>query len=494
MTERSPVVIVGAGVAGLYAAWSLLERGVPLRPGGARPEVLVVEAGNRVGGRLLSVAPPGATERRAELGAMHYYASQAIVDRLVAELGLESRRFAGGAMSDPADLYYLRGSRLGRDALAVGGTDLPYALAAGEIGLPLPQIVRDAVGPAMAAVAGRTPAERRAMSEGFLLDGRPLSEMSWRELLGSGLSPEAERLMVDANGHHGMTAPGVGAATMFLTDAPERGGERTLGAGMQSLAESLADRVRAMGGCIETGVRALAVADGPAVVLERGGRTETVRAEAVVLALPRRALAAMDLTTGPLAGSTLAEDLDAVVPIPALKVILAFERPWWNDLGIRSGKSVTDLPMRECVYFDAPPIGLMAACYVDFDAVPYWEALEGASAPGDPASPAVLRATLTQLEAVHGVPVPAPIWSAVSDWGADPFGAGWHYWRQGVRPLAVAERVRAPAPGVAVHVCGEAWSTAQGWIMGSLQTAERVLQDHLGQPAPGWLGDADLGG
>lgn len=488
------MVIVGAGVAGLYAGWSLLARGAPLRPGGPRPEVLVVEGGTRVGGRLLSVAPPGAGERRAELGAMHYYESQAIVDRLVRELGLESRPFAGGAMSDPADLYYLRGMRLGRDAVTGGGTDLPYALAAGEIGQPLPLLMREALRPVAAALAGHTPAERRALVETLRMDGRPLTAMSWRDLLDSGLSPEATRLVLDMNGHHGMASPGVGAATMLLSDAPERTGERTLAGGMQSLAEALADRVVRLGGRIATGVRARAVAEGPAVVLEGAGGTETVAAAAVVLALPRRSLRLLDLRAGPLAGAALAADLDAVVPIPALKVLLAFDRPWWNDLGIHTGKSVTDLPMRECVYFEAPPLGLMAACYVDADAVGYWEALEGPSAPGDPATPEVLRAIVRHLEAVHGVPVPPPVWSAVSDWGADPFGAGWHYWREGVPPLAVAARMRAPVPGVPVHVCGEAWSTAQGWIMGSLQTTERVLQEHLGQPEPGWLDGADLGG
>jgi hypothetical protein len=39
---------------------------------------------------------------------------------------------------------------------------------------------------------------------------------------------------------------------------------------------------------------------------------------------------------------------------------------------------------------------------------------------------------------------------------------------------------------VNVAVCGEAFSAHQGWILGALSSAERVLQDQLAQPPPAW--------
>ena len=32
---------------------------------------------------------------------------------------------------------------------------------------------------------------------------------------------------------------------------------------------------------------------------------------------------------------------------------MGFEGPWWKSLGIDSGHSITDLPMRQCYYFGA---------------------------------------------------------------------------------------------------------------------------------------------
>ncbi|KAF1004658.1 MAG: Putrescine oxidase [Luteibacter sp.] len=72
------VVIVGAGIAGLYAAVHLLERGVD--------EVLVLEARDRIGGRVLSL-PEGST--RYDLGATWYWpAMQDELHALISRLGV----------------------------------------------------------------------------------------------------------------------------------------------------------------------------------------------------------------------------------------------------------------------------------------------------------------------------------------------------------------------------------------------------------------------
>jgi hypothetical protein len=42
-------------------------------------------------------------------------------------------------------------------------------------------------------------------------------------------------------------------------------------------------------------------------------------------------------------------------------------------------------------------------------------------------------------------------------------------------------------PAVPLHICGDAYSSDQGWTEGAFATAERVVQRHLGIAAPGWL-------
>jgi protoporphyrinogen oxidase len=79
--EILDVAIVGGGVSGIYTAWRLMHYDATTsetlrewannRPDG-KLKIGVFERSSRIGGRLLSLVPPGLPNMRAELGAMHY--------------------------------------------------------------------------------------------------------------------------------------------------------------------------------------------------------------------------------------------------------------------------------------------------------------------------------------------------------------------------------------------------------------------------------------
>ena len=85
MTEgRYEAVIVGGGIAGLTAGWTLRDR-----------RILVLEATDRVGGRMRS-EPRG--PYWLNLGAHLFGGPGTLMDRLVTETGLETRRIPGNRM------------------------------------------------------------------------------------------------------------------------------------------------------------------------------------------------------------------------------------------------------------------------------------------------------------------------------------------------------------------------------------------------------------
>ncbi|CAN0401706.1 unnamed protein product, partial [Discosporangium mesarthrocarpum] len=206
-------------------------------------------------------------------------------------------------------------------------------------------------------------------------------------------------------------------------------------------------------------------------------------------------------------------DLDSVVAVPAAKLYFGFSEPWWEMIGLHEGRSVTDLPIRQCLYFGvegeqagADPhntTSLLVASYSDGNATRYWETRIGeppyyqtmAGLPPELAvSAAVVEDVRGQLSEVHGTEIPAPKWAAFMDWTLDPYGGGWHYWRTGHRSVDVVPRMRRPFGDARVYVCGESFSSHQGWILGALSSAERVLQDQFGAGHPDWLTPgADLG-
>ena len=67
--------------------------------------------------------------------------------------------------------------------------------------------------------------------------------------------------------------------------------------------------------------------------------------------------------------------------------------------------------------------------------------------------------------------------AAFRDWSDDAFGGGWNSWNIGVKSLGVKHRIVQPmSGGQPLYICGEAYSDAQGWVEGALQTADFVLQ------------------
>ena len=84
---------------------------------------------------------------------------------------------------------------------------------------------------------------------------------------------------------------------------------------------------------------------------------------------------------------------------------------------------------------------------------------------------------------------PAPLGACFQDWTVDPYGGGWHLWRQGCDGMELADSVMSPIPGHELYICGEAYSPySQSWAEGAVERAETMLQRHFGLKPPRWLG------
>lgn len=517
LPETVDVAIIGGGVAGLYAGYSLLTRGAGLPDSDGQPTVAILEADSRTGGRLLTITPPGAPHLHAEIGGMRFKSTQSLLVDLIEHLGLPHRPFPLGDMSDSHDLHYLRGERFSLAELQSGSAQIPYDLAPQERKKSVPQLLGTVLADLVPDAADLTEAERLRREREQTIAGTPISDVALPDFIASALSPAGYELVMDGLGYSCSRDPAVGLINMLHTDFA--GGEhRTLDRGMQSLPDALDEKFTAAGGSIYRETPASRVERGPddtlVVVAQRDGRELRITARHVVLALPRRSLELLDLHSGVLGESSIAQDLDAVVPIPAGKLYLLFDQPWWEELELPRGKSVTDLPMRQCLYFgvedEAPGgipgnrMGLLVASYTDGPASVHWEEIENRgeeefvgryeSPPGLAAPAAMVADSLAQLAELHGAAIPQPVWAAHKSWTPDPLGAGWHYWRTGVLSTDVIPRMRQPLPGTNLSVCGEAFSANQGWILGALTSTEQVLRDMLQQPPADWMSaDIELG-
>lgn len=247
-------------------------------------------------------------------------------------------------------------------------------------------------------------------------------------------------------------------------------------------------------------------------------RHHSVLARNVILALPKGALKRIKYFDIPRA-TEFPKLLRTVTPHPLFKLILGYKSAWWRDskyLGASTGKVITDLPIRQVYYFDhtgnssngkksarvkkSGPAAVMAS-YSDEHYVDFWRPLlhlpRGAPRhfDGDPENelseveknvldalgigePLAMKAhgQITKLypEGVRDT-IPAPYVGLVMDWMQAPYFGGWHTWDVHCLPTDVIQRMAQPFGDAKIFVCGEAFSSEQGWIEGALKSVELCL-------------------
>lgn len=543
------IAVVGGGVSGVYSAWRLMQAPAASLPpevrgkdAGAKLQIAVFETTSRIGGRLFSARLPGVEKIPVELGGMRFLNSHRRVCSLVERFKLEFRPLV---VDDPnlANLNYLRGRRFTRRQIGDPGFEPPYLLERGERGR--------SPGSLLIEVALRHRDLVRVYPERYRNIG------FWNLLCSENeLSDEAYRYVRDGGGYDTIVNNWTAAEAIpfLLADfAPDAVYYRLVN-GFQSLPLTLEREFRKEGGTTYRGYRLHRIdieGDGrfkltfdqagfvPGLDGRRVQKEQIVRARSVVLAMPRGAIENLHPDSAIFDSPQFSEDVRAVLAQQGYKIFAAYRRPWWwAKRGVTAGRSVTDLPVRQCYYWasqsfnsqgDVQPDGtgngnsILMASYNDDRSVEFWSGLmrqteryvpdpriipPGVALPdrlGDVgedflgakmsgvvrvAPAALVRELQSQLRELHGLAslqdpessdVIDPYFVAVQDWSQPPYNGGWHFWRIGVNASQVSLRIQRPLEKHPLFICGEAWSRQQGWVEGALETADQVLSRYFGQ-------------
>ncbi|MEU5362200.1 protoporphyrinogen oxidase [Streptomyces sp. NPDC005925] len=306
------VVVVGAGIAGLAAAHRLLD-------GGAR--VTVLEASERVGGKLLPGEIAGV---RVDLGAESMLARRPEAVGLAREVGLADRLrtpatatasiWTRGALR-PMPKGHVMGVPGSAAALAGVLSDEGLARIGRDADLPRTEIGDDvAVGEYVAARLGREVVDR--LVEPLL--GGVYAGDAYRLSMRSAVPQLFQAALTHTSLTEGVREIQAKAAAGRQTGPVFMG----IAGGVGSLPHAVADAVRARGGEILTGTRVteLRRAGDTGWRIVAGGRE--LRADAVVVAVPAPAAAALLRAEAPAA----AAELTAVEYASMALVTLAYRR------------------------------------------------------------------------------------------------------------------------------------------------------------------------
>jgi len=168
----------------------------------------------------------------------------------------------------------------------------------------------------------------------------------------------------------------------------------------------------------------------------------------------------------------------SVSPKKAMKVFLFFRKneTWWGPNAslpdgmpspFESGKSTTDLPVRQIWYYDRET--LMVYNNGQYSSQVRDGFLQ------DPQ--AELHELFAEIQEVHGFPLPEPLWDRTEKhFWATALG----YWRKALNVSQAFESIAdGRADGSNIYVAGDYFSHYQGWTEGAFETADFVCSKLL---------------
>jgi hypothetical protein len=428
------VAIIGAGTSGLYTAYRLVTD-----KKFKASDVQIFDMNNKLGGRLESVVLPG-MNFWGELGGMRYLTSQQIVTTLIEGYTLpedptkqipvltDQMTPVPFPMGDSTKLLmYLRKERFKQDAWNVAqavGEKLPtrYYLNDDDYGFSSDQLFNKIIYDVLMAdpwvaekYSDKIKRGKTIYDYSFELDSRDwddikpklvynfpnspydnrkVNDLGFWNLIKDQVSQEGYEFLANAGGYYSNTINWNSAEAFPYMVGDFSAGTiyKTIEEGYDSIAYALANSyMEHEGACIWSENKLLTFTKAhPLTETHKyeltflNLKTNTqwkVYANSIVLAMPRKSLELLDQNNfffNINENSTLNYNIRSVIMEPAFKILMGFPYPWWKELGIDSGHSITDLPMRQCYYFGTDQHSdnsMLLGSYGDMETETFWKAL-----------------------------------------------------------------------------------------------------------------------
>uniref|UniRef100_H3DA51 Amine oxidase n=1 Tax=Tetraodon nigroviridis TaxID=99883 RepID=H3DA51_TETNG len=446
--SRAHVAVIGGGVAGLTAAKFLEDAG---------HKVTVVEASGRIGGRVETFHSKEGWYM--EVGAMRIPHFHKILLSFASKLRLSLNHF----IQDDINTYYLVNGILQRTyAVESNPGLLNYSLAEGERGRSAAQLFSQAL--------WKVRDDLKVMGCGAMLDKYDSYSVKEYLVKEGNLSRGDLRMVGDILNENSLFYMSLVEMLYIHSDINDRTEwyfEVT--GGFEHLPRAFYQQLNATI-LLSSKVKAVDQSGGGNVTVTYQDRrgSGSLTADYVLVTPTAKATLFIDFRP-PLSGDKM-EALRSVHYASSTKV-LSFRRRFWEEEGIRGGKSVTDRPSRFIYYpshsFPGTEAGALLASYTCSDDSTLFQGMKDEE---------LMAVVLEDLVRIHGERIrPLHTGGLVKKWGLDPYSLGAFALFTPYQQGHYAEELFQSEGRV--HFAGEHTATPHGWIETAIKSALRAARN-----------------
>ena len=448
-TQPKKVIIVGAGMAGLVAAYELLNAG---------HEPIILEGQNRVGGRVQTLREPFTHGLYAEAGAMRLPSAHTLTMAYVEKFKLKLNRFT---MGNPQTYAFVNGKRYRMCEVLANPDLLGFDLADHERGKTAAELFNATLKPIMDKLQAEGDAAWHEIVAKY-------DEFSTREFLEAhGWSEGA----IEMYGllHHQEARMNSSFVELLRAEIGHSFVDMyELDGGSDTLPKAF---LPALGRHIRFGARMIAIDQSPNDVTihyqTRAGRAK-VTGDYALITVPFSVLRHVEVIK-PFSRAKQRAIRQLHYDASAKILLQARRRFWEEDDGIVGGGSVTDLANRSIYYPDhgqESGRGILLASYTWSEDAQRWGSLD----PTDRLTQAIENVAQVHPQILDEFEV-----GASKMWHDDEFAGGAFVLFDPGQESLLHQHIIAPEGRI--HFAGEHASVYHRWIQGAVESALRAAWD-----------------
>ncbi|XP_067364534.1 L-amino-acid oxidase [Channa argus] len=444
------VAVIGGGIAGLTTAKLLEDAG---------HKVTIIEASNRIGGRVETHR--NRQERwYAELGAMRIPSFHKILLSFISKLQIPLNPF----IQEDINTYYLI-DRVLHKTYAVENNPgvLNYSLNERERGMSAAQLFSQAL--------WKVKDDLKTLGCSAMLDKYDSYTVKEYLVKEGNLSRGALKMIGDLLNENSLFYTSLTEMLYIQSDINDKTEYFEVTDGFEHLPRAFFGVLNATI-LLNSKVKLISQTGGRNVTVtsqDNSGSLINLTVDYVVVTTTAKATLFIDFQP-PLSGDKM-EALRSVHYASSTKVILSFSERFWENEGIRGGKSITDQPSRFIYYpshsFPETAAGALLASYTCSDDSTLFQGMREEE---------LMAVVLEDLIKIHGEKIRHQ-WTGglVKKWGLDPYSLGafalFTPYQQGhySRELFQSEG--------RVHFAGEHTATPHGWIETAMKSAIRAAKN-----------------